>query len=92
MANHPNRDRRAYRIIIGATMTAGYEDDLGPRRLKVVVENGKAWPWDDWAGCIDRDDGPYLVDADGMLAMPEAVAGYGFLPNEGELARIGIER
>jgi hypothetical protein len=71
-----------YRIISGIPTAAGYEDSRGPTRMRIEMRHGQAFNAD------HPSEPPLAVDADGLIVHRGAWAGYGFLPNEGEIERI----
>jgi hypothetical protein len=88
MANHPNRSPK-YLTIRGTTMTGGYVDSLGPTRFYIAMgTDGRFYPYDTAMALIDTRDGPVVRDIDGLLIIDGAMAGYGFLPDAGEIERL----
>jgi hypothetical protein len=91
MANHPNRSRK-FIAIKGRTMTDGYYDDYGPRRLYLAMgRDGQFYPYDIDMQAIDRRDGPVSIDRDGLITHDGAWAGYGFAPDRGEIERLAAQ-
>jgi hypothetical protein len=91
MVNHPNRGRK-FVTISGNQMTAGYIDVLGPTKFYIAMgKDGQFYPYDTEMGLIDTRDGPVVLDMDGLLIIRGAQAGYGFLPNAGEIDRLAAQ-
>lgn len=88
MVNHPNRGRK-FNIVSGQTLTAGRIEDFAPTRFYVASGgDGQFYPYDPDMALIDKRDGPVVLDMDGLLIIQGAAAGYGFLPEAGEMERL----
>lgn len=77
------------RRIKGDWMEDGYINNLGrPRRLEIVVIDGKGWVVNAYGYLHDSGETtPVVLDADGAIPLG---AGWSFLPDAGELERVGL--
>ena len=89
MVNHPNRGK--VMRIRGAVMTAGYRDgDGGVTRVRIRAD-GRVVEHDPDMHALaqdEADNSPLVLDEDGLLTRTGAAAGWGFLPDAGEVERI----
>ena len=77
-----------YRTIRGTTMTAGFEDDQGASRMHVAASSGAVYSYDPINARIEDYEPTLCIDLDGLIIRRGARAGYGFLPDSGEIERL----
>ena len=79
---------QAYYTIRGDRMIRGYIDDLGSKVLHVTAMDGAVYEYNAVRRCAETWEAPLVLDADGLVTRAGAHAGYGFLPDGGEMERL----